>query len=179
VSYPARLLGEDEHVVLETRPHWRSLIVPAIVLIVVVGIGSFLASKVGSGSVGSAVRWVIVAAGLVIVVIWSVIPFVQWLSATYVFTNRRIITRSGVLVRRGRDMPLSKVNDVSFRVGAIERLFNCGTLVVESAGERGQLLLANVPDVENLQREIYRLHEEDDEYRRSHGVSGDVPAGDS
>ena len=53
-----------------------------------------------------------------------------------------------------------------FSHSIIERIFNCGSLVVESAGERGQLNIENVPNVENLQREIYRWHEEDDIRRR-------------
>ena len=73
-------------------------------------------------------------------------PVVFWATTLYVFTNRRIITRTGFVARRGRDMPLSRVNDVSFNHTVLERIFNCGTLVVESAGERGQLQIDNVPD---------------------------------
>ena len=54
----------------------------------------------------------VVALGLLVWLV--VIPFLTWISSQYVITNRRIITRSGILARRGRDMPLSKVNDVSF-----------------------------------------------------------------
>jgi len=39
----------------------------------------------------------------------------------------------------------------------IERVLGCGTLVVESAGERGQLTLDDVPGVENVQRRLYEL----------------------
>ena len=81
-------------------------------------------------------------------------------------TDRRIIVRTGILARRGRDMPLSRVNDVSFSHTVIERFLNCGTIVVESAGTQGQLVIASVPNVETIQREIYRLHDEDDGRRR-------------
>jgi len=63
-------------------------------------------------------------------------------------------------------MPLSRINDVHFEHGIIDRMLRCGTLVVESAGERGQLVLKDVPRVEAVQLEIYRLHEDDDERRR-------------
>ena len=97
---------------------------------------------------------------------WVIRPIVFWSTTLYVFTNRRIITRTGLISRRGRDMPLSRVNDVSFNHTVIERIFNCGTIMVESAGESGQLQIDNVPDVEDLQRDIYRWHEEDDTRRR-------------
>jgi hypothetical protein len=64
-------------------------------------------------------------------------------------------------------MPLSRVNDVTFEHSSIlERVLGCGTLVVESAGERGQLVLRDVPRVEEVQRDVYRLAEADEERRR-------------
>ena len=66
-----------------------------------------------------------------------------------------------VLSRHGRDVPLTRVNDVSFQRSFVERLFGSGTLIVESAGERGQVVLKDVPDVEGVQRDIYRLVEDE------------------
>jgi len=72
-------------------------------------------------------------------------------------------------------MPLSRVNDVTFEhSGLLERMLGCGTLVVESAGERGQLVLRDVPRVEEVQRDVYRLAEADDDRRRDdHGRDAD------
>ena len=47
----------------------------------------------------------------------------------------------------------------------LERIFNSGTLVIESASEHGMLVVANVPNVEQVQREVYRLHDDDDAFR--------------
>jgi uncharacterized membrane protein YdbT with pleckstrin-like domain len=69
--------------------------------------------------------------------------------------------RHGVLSRNGRDVPLTRVNDVSFNRSVVERLFGSGTLVIESAGDRGQVSLSDVPHVEDVQREIYRLVEDE------------------
>ena len=57
-------------------------------------------------------------------------------------------------------MPLSRLNDVSFQHTVWERMLGCGTLVVESAGERGQLTLDDIPKVELVQRTLYRLSDE-------------------
>ena len=67
---------------------------------------------------------------------------------------------SGVFNRQGHDMPLTRLNDVSFQHTFWERLLGCGTLVVESAGERGQLTLTDIPKVELVQRTLYRLSDE-------------------
>ena len=108
------------------------------------------------GSAQTFVRLVVLVLEVVILLRWTVTPFVRWLTTTYALTTQRLITREGVLSRRGRDMPLRRVNDVAFSHGVVERLLGCGTLIVESGGERGQLVLRDVPHVEHVQREVYR-----------------------
>ncbi|MEI6364732.1 MAG: PH domain-containing protein [Actinomycetes bacterium] len=176
MAYPPKLLGEGESIAFEMRPHWRSLIVPALVLIVTVAVAAFLlstfdGSNIFSNTIG-AVTWI---AALVLIVGWTVRPFLNWFTTDYVFTNRRIIVRTGLIRRVGRDMPLSRVNNVTFDKTLTERILNCGTLSVQSAAEQGSLIIASVPDVEKMQREVYRLYEEDDQRRRSGGpgVPGD------
>jgi uncharacterized membrane protein YdbT with pleckstrin-like domain len=71
--------------------------------------------------------------------------------------------RSGILARQGRDVPLSRINDVSFQHSAFERLLGCGTLIVESAGERGQVQLSDIPHVEKVQRRVYDLVDKADD----------------
>ena len=97
------------------------------------------------------------------------VPVARWATSQYVITSRRVIVRSGIVARQGRDMPLARVNDVHFAYGVVDRMLGCGTLIVESAGESGQLVIRAVPDVEVIQREVFRLHEEDDARRRRDG----------
>jgi hypothetical protein len=66
-------------------------------------------------------------------------------------------------------MPLAKVNNVSFEVGVIGRILNYGTLQIESASDDGDLVINDVPNVENIQRQVYELHELDDSRRRGSG----------
>jgi hypothetical protein len=63
-------------------------------------------------------------------------------------------------------MPLAKLNDVRFEYTIFERILHCGTLTVSSASEDGALVIRNVPRVEEIQREIYRLAEADAMRRR-------------
>jgi uncharacterized membrane protein YdbT with pleckstrin-like domain len=171
VAYPARLLTEGEHIDREMRPHWRILVLPLLVLFVTVFASSFALSRWGEQ--WPPLRWIVLTLDIVVLVRWVLVPVVRWATSQYVLTNRRLIVRSGVIARQGRDMPLARVNDVHFRYTVLERLLGCGTLVVETAGEHGQLEIAAVPDVELVQREIFRLHEEDDARRRR--AERDVP----
>ena len=57
------------------------------------------------------------------------------------------------------DIPLSRVTDVSFRKGVLDRLLGSGTLVVESAGEHGELALTEIPHVERVSALLFQLVE--------------------
>jgi membrane protein YdbS with pleckstrin-like domain len=69
--------------------------------------------------------------------------------------------RQGILTRSGRDFPLIRISDVSFSHGPIDRLLGCGRLVVESAGEHGQLVLTQIPHVESVQATLFQLVEDE------------------
>lgn len=155
MAYPRRLLGEDEQIVHELHPHWKALVLPALSVPVVVFVVVYLYFLLDTRGFQGYLRWFVVGAGVLALVFWALIPFLRWRTTLYVLTNRRLITRSGILSRQGRDMPLTRVNDASFSHNVIDRMLGCGTLIIESAGERGQLVLTAVPKVELVQREVY------------------------
>lgn len=159
MAYPQRLLGPGESVVLDTHPHWRRLVWPILAVPVVTGAAAFGAAAMPAGRYQGYLRWAVLAAALVALTGASLRPWLRWRTTHYVLTTHRIVVRTGVLSRQGRDVPLARVMDVSFRHTFLERLFGSGTLVVESGGERGQVVLADVPAVEEVQRSVYRLVE--------------------
>ncbi|MGH8894265.1 MAG: PH domain-containing protein [Actinomycetes bacterium] len=164
---PKKLLGEGEEVVMAMRPHWKEMAWPVLVLLVVSPLATYAAAVMPGGDAQVWLRLTVIVVAGVILLKWVVWPFLVWITTSYVVTDRRLITRVGVIARLGRDMPLSRVNDVTFEHSSLlERLLGCGTLVVESAGERGQLVLRDVPRVEEVQRDVYRLAEADEERRR-------------
>ena len=141
------------------------LVLPLLLVPVVVGAGSYGAAVV-SGSAASAIRIAIGVVALAILLFFSLRKFLIWVTTQYVVTTHRVAVRIGVVSRTGRDIPLSRINDVTYHHSLVERLFGSGTLTIESAGERGQVELEDVPHVETVQRTIYRLVEDDDERRR-------------
>jgi uncharacterized membrane protein YdbT with pleckstrin-like domain len=157
MGYPKHLLGDGERIDLALRPHWKALILPAVNLIVATGLGGFLASLPHGGV--QKPTWIAIAVVWLGLVFWfTVRPWIIWMNKNYIITNKRLIIREGFISRHGRDMPLSKINDVSFtHNGLLERMLGCGTLVVESAGEHGQENLEDIPHVEATQRELTNL----------------------
>jgi uncharacterized membrane protein YdbT with pleckstrin-like domain len=160
MAYPTRLLSEGERIDLELRPHWKALVLPVIVLLVTCGAAGFLLTVAPSPSkTDGEISWIAIGVvALAVIIYFTVRPWLHWLYSNYVITNKRLIIRLGFVHREGRDLPLEKINDVSFRHDSLlDRMLGCGTLVVESAGEHGQVLLNDIPRVEETQRELSTL----------------------
>jgi uncharacterized membrane protein YdbT with pleckstrin-like domain len=144
-----KLLDQDEFVVVSTRTHLKALLVPAVALILLAAAAGFL-STLPAGNVRFFLQWVIWGVAL-LAILWLVVrPFLTWLATTYTLTNRRLITRSGLLTRRGHDIVLTRINDVSYERGLLDRVWGCGTLVVSDASEHGRVTLRDIPQVERM-----------------------------
>ena len=148
-----KLLNEGESIVFSTRTHVKALVVPALVLIVVAGVAGYALGQVDN----KILRYVIAVVALGIVLVYSVWPFLRWMTATYTVTNRRLTTHQGVISRTGHDIPLSRISDVSYEKGLLDRLLGCGTLIVSDASERGRVELPDVPKVEQRQLQLSDL----------------------
>jgi uncharacterized membrane protein YdbT with pleckstrin-like domain len=156
VGFPDSILTTDEEVVLHLRPHWRRLVAPTGWVVLVVA--AVMAAAVIWGGNGALIVGVAGLGLLMWVALW---PYLEWRSTHYVFTTERVLLREGVLARHGRDIPLARINDVSFSHSLLERMLGSGTMTIESAGERGQMVLADLPRVEHTQSVLYELVEAD------------------
>ena len=154
-------LSEGERTVLLLHPHWKILLRPMLVLLLVVVAAALLAVAIPPGSQGDLGRIAVGVVAVAAVVAWFAIPFLRWQTTTYELTTRRLRMRRGILARSGRDFPLVRISDVSFSHGLIDRLLGCGQIVVESAGEHGQLVLSEIPQVEMVQATLFQLVEDE------------------
>lgn len=150
------MLGADEYVVIHTRTHAKALLVPVLILLVIgATVGTGLALLPGRYSpVGP-----LLLAGLgAVLVLWLVlVPWLRWWTTTYTITNRRLITRRGILNKAGTDLPLNRVHEVESERSLLDRILGCGTLNVATAAEDGTVVLRDVPDAEHVHTEISQL----------------------
>ena len=148
-----KLLNDGETVVISTRTHPKALLVPVLALVVLLALGVAV-QTMDDQHVVTLVAWVLVEVG----VVWYVLrPFLVWASASYTFTDRRLITRTGVLTRRGHDIPLSRISDVASELGLVDRMLGCGTLIISDASTHGSVRLPDIPHVEDTQRRLNLL----------------------
>jgi uncharacterized membrane protein YdbT with pleckstrin-like domain len=153
VAISKNLLNEGESVVVSTRTHPKALLLPILALVVLLAVGVFVQKVVDEGVVTKIV-WAVVAVGI----LWFVVrPVLVWLTATYTVTTRRLITRHGVVTRKGHDIPLTRVSDVAYERDLIDRLLGCGTLVISDASTHGQVALPDIPHIEETHRRLQEL----------------------
>ena len=154
-------LSEGEHLVLKLHQHWKTVLRPLLILAATVLALLFVLLLVPAVRDASAARLGLAAAAVVIVIVFVVGPLLRWRTTSYELTNRRLRLRAGILTRRGRDFPLTRISDVSFAQGVLDRVLGCGRLVVESPGEHGQLVLTEIPHVQDVQATLFQLVEDE------------------
>jgi membrane protein YdbS with pleckstrin-like domain len=156
-------LSEGEQIVLTLHPHWKTVLVPFLVLVAVVIVAAVLLVVIPHNRLQADERIAVGVLAVLVAIIWTGVPILRWRTTTYELTTRRLRLRRGILSRTGRDFPLVRISDVSFSHGPIDRLLRCGKLTVESAGEHGQLVLTEIPEVEKVQATLFQLVENEQE----------------
>lgn len=170
MGFPENILTDDEAVAMHLHPHWREMALPVLTLLVAIGavVAGWL--FLPEGDTGNILLLVIGALALVLV-LWRVFwPWMKWRMTHYVFTNERVVLQFGIFHRERRDIPLHRINDHTMNQTLIDRMFGCGTLTIESAGERGQTNLRDVPKVQRVQTLLYDLVDKD---RDKHALGDD------
>jgi uncharacterized membrane protein YdbT with pleckstrin-like domain len=153
------LLADHEKLVVDIRPHWIALAGPVLLTIVIV-VGEFLAWTNIPDDWPSWAKWGVLAVGIVLFLAYAVRGFLAWVTSHFVVTSDRLIHRSGWLAKRSMEIPLERVNDVSFHQTVFERVVGAGDLVIESGGEYGQNFFRDIRKPEEVQKTIYEMSEE-------------------
>jgi uncharacterized membrane protein YdbT with pleckstrin-like domain len=146
VAISTRSLVADERVVTSTRPHVKRLLGPILMLLALCWATGFLLAGVVT-RIGQTAGEVLIAFALLAAWWYVIRPFLRWLSTMYTLTNQRMLIRTGVLRRTGRDVWLQAVTDVSCERGLTDRLFGSGTLVIADASGFRRAVLSDVPTV--------------------------------
>jgi len=147
MGLPPELLGAGEVEVLSLHTHVKALFMPAVVLVLVaiaIGVSFALPTNVQPWA-----NWVVLAVGVLALIFWVLVPFLRWSTTTYTFTNRRIITRRGIINQSGHDLPLTRIVNVAYSRDLIDRIFGCGSLSLTTAADE-PVTLDDIPDVERV-----------------------------
>jgi uncharacterized membrane protein YdbT with pleckstrin-like domain len=177
VPYPKKLLNDGEELALDLRPHWWYFSkhiatgVPLFILLILI------TAEIH----GDAHKWVFLlwAVAAVVWAGWLGLKYLEWNFTHFVVTDDRVIFRTGVLAKRGVEIPMERINNINFHQGIWERIIGAGDLDIESAGKDGQSHFEDVWHPDGVQQELYRQMEANAKKRAgwgNHGAAAPAPA---
>lgn len=166
MAISSKLLNDGENVVISTRQHAKALILPTIALVLLLAVG--IAAQVAFDAAW--LQWAVWGLVLLGIAWFTLRPFLTWLTTVHAFTDRRLITRWGIITRRGHDIPLARVSDISIEINLIDRPFGCGSLIITNASTHGEVRLNDIPRVEETQRRLNDLLHDFHTQQRPEGV---------
>ena len=149
MAFPRKFLNEGEEVVLDLRPHWSFFSGPVVALVAAL-ILAVVARNLPDGVV---LALLAIAA---IALVWCGARYARWATTNFVVTSDRLIHRYGVFAKRGQEIPLERLNDVSFHRTFLQRIIGAGNLLIESGGERGQQPFDHIAHPERVQNVIHK-----------------------
>ena len=161
MAFPKNLLADHEKLIFDLKPHWVAVL-PSVLWL----IAGIVLWVVGYRVAGDHLEDPKIAQNVVAIVLltlilyFAVFPFLRWHFTRFVLTTDRLITRSGIIAKHSREIPLERINDVTFTQSMMERFLGAGDLLIESAGERGQSKITSVRKPEDIQLLIYKTTED-------------------
>jgi len=137
---------KDEKIILETKLHWFTLVVPFLVLLA-----------------GSIIGIVIGGYGLLLILIAALYFFYKMVernSNIWAVTNLRIVDEYGVFSNNSKESPLDKINNVTYNQSFWGKIFGYGNVQIQTAAEIGSTSYSFVENPGKLKDAISRMQEE-------------------
>lgn len=152
MRYPSSSLAVDETIAFDVHHHPVVLFKPFALLLVYLAAWLTLVAEVRFFQED----WVLLGGFALLVLLaaydaWEVVVFTH---VNLVLTDRRLVYQSGVFTRTSREIPLSRINDVTLLQMVLARLFGSGDLVIDSGADSGQWALFDLPKPGTLKLQI-------------------------
>lgn len=168
MPYPQDALHPSEDLILDLHPHWWYFAKSAAVLVVVVLVAGWALTLDG---------WDLLKLFMAVLVLatlgWFVERYIRWISTHFVLTSDRVIYRSGIVAKRGIEIPLERINTIFFNQRIFERMLGLGDLEIESASKDGAQRFDDIKNPSAVQNEIYQQMESN-EVKQANRISGAI-----
>jgi uncharacterized membrane protein YdbT with pleckstrin-like domain len=159
MPYPQRLLNDGEEVALDIHPHWWFFAKSAAATLFTSVLFLWSAVALGDATWEKSLKWLFGATAIVSL-LWLAVRWLAWRTTHFVITSDRLIARKGIVAKSGIEIPLERVNNVSFNQSIFERVIKAGDLLIESGGEDGQQRFTDILRPDEVQNLIHLQMEE-------------------
>lgn len=144
------VLKKDEKVEIVVKPHWFVLVGPSILLIIGV-IAAILIRDYG---------YIIP----VVLLCYLVYKIIERNNNLWAVTNLRVVDEFGILTLNSKESPLDKINNITYSQTILGRVFDFGSVQIQTAAEIGSTTYHMVQSPRKLKDTITLMQ---DEYKQS------------
>ena len=157
MSYAEKNLAPGETIVHRARYHWIYYRTALALLLVaaVFGLWWWIAGKRLGSAGGSTIFGYVALFFLAAAVVTFFLRRVRASADEFVVTNRRVMRKVGLFAREAEQAPIEKIQDVTLDQGVIARLLGYGTVVLETASERGRVVFPDISRPEAFRNAIW------------------------
>ena len=120
-SFVESSLAPDERIIRTAKLHWALFLISGIILFF--GLLSLLNAPGGGSEILLAVGGIFLIKALL-----------TWRTTELALTNKRVVSKWGIIRRRTIDTNLNKIEGVSFHQGIIGRVLGYGSVVIRGTG---------------------------------------------
>jgi uncharacterized membrane protein YdbT with pleckstrin-like domain len=139
-------LKKEEIVILQTKPHWLTLVIPALITLVAIILGFII------GGLG-------IILGMVFIP-YFIYKVIERNKNLWAVTNLRVIDEFGVFSNNSKESPLDKINNVSYSQSFWGKIFGYGNVQIQTAAEIGSTIYPFVEKPQELKDSITQMQEE-------------------
>ncbi len=161
-----------EVTIASVRRHARRLALPALILVVAVGSGSYFTGRAAPYWGGVWFGPTILGLGVLI----FALAWLAWLARRYVVTTRRLIVQRGVLVRHRQEILHTRGYGCELVQSPLQRVFGSGDVRV-NVGLDHPILVKDVPHAKVFTRALQDLQEASDSWAIAQGQQNTAAQG--
>jgi len=151
----------EEKIILQVNPHWLFLALPLagisfFFLFYFTFVCPFIGSMVSSFELSC---YVLI---FLILFFFSLVLYLDWKFNRLYLTNLRLIQERGIIGKRRMSIRLESIQDIACEYGISGRIFNYGSVIIESAGKEGKMVFQGMPSPMVIKRMIENeVHKKD------------------
>jgi len=155
---------QNEQIIYEGRPSWRSILGFYIVGVIGVAVAAGIAFLVSGGGLAAGV-----GAGAFVLLL--LIGWLKRISTRYSITDRRLRIQRGIVSRNIEEARVERVQNVTVKQGVLERILQVGTVDFDTASNRADdtFQFRGIADPGEITRLVDRAHEAHEERQRQQG----------
>ncbi|HKF41690.1 MAG TPA: PH domain-containing protein [Thermoanaerobaculia bacterium] len=157
MGYAEKNLVPGETILYRARYHWVFYRFSIVVMVLAAVLAVFAYRTKGEQAWNEVGWWLMLVAAAFAVIALASFAMLRFRANLdeFIVTSRRVIRKVGVVSREIQQAPLEKIQDITIEQGVLGRMLGFGTVIVETASEKGMIVFPSVAGPEGFRNHIW------------------------